>query len=153
MSRIILLICVVFFSLNVSAKDYYNKYGGFGFWYPGSWKSVENGRSATISGSEFDQYKSEIFIGDNWDFSVINLETLKSLLEKNYETGTQFQEVRFSTLRGFLIGNNSEGEYYLYRENNNYVYIRFSLKGAGYQLEQAQAVLDSIFIRNDPIEN
>jgi hypothetical protein len=140
-------------SLNSQATEYYNKGAGFGYWYPGSWTSTENGRSAILSGSEFDQYKSEIFIGDNWDFSVTDIPSLKNLLIKKYGNNTLLKEAGFSTLKGFLIGNEIDGEYYLFRENNNYVYLSFSLKGSGFQLEQAQAILKSIYIRNDPYEN
>lgn len=149
----ILILVLLLLSFTSSARDYYNKYAGFGYWYPGSWSMIEDGRSATISGSEFDQYKSEIFIGDNWDFKVTGLNSLKSLLDKIYGQGTMITPIAFSTLNGFLVGTPIDGEYYLYRENNNYIYIRFSLKGEGYQLEQAQAVMNSIYIRNDPIEN
>ena len=150
---LVFLLLIIFNANQVIAADYYNKNAGFGFWYPGSWTAIENGRSATISGGEFDQVKSEILIGSDWIDSAKDLENLKNYLQKTYAAGTIIQAISFSDLKGFLIGNNKEGEIYLLREPSNIIYIQFRLNGTGYQFDQAKAVLNSIYIRTNPIEN
>lgn len=141
------------FSKAATAADYYNKNAGFGFWYPASWKTVENGRSATTSGGEYSTETSEIFIGSDWVSMATTLPGLKLYLQNENGPGTTLEAFTFAELEGFRIGNEIEGELYLLREPKNVMVIQYSLKGSGYRLEQAMAVLNSIYIRTDPYEN
>ena len=99
-----LLVLFSFILANQSiAADYYNKNAGFGFWYPSSWETEENGRSATTTGGEFDREKSEILIGSDWISSVKDIDTLKIYLQKNYSSNSIIEKITFAFIQEVMI--------------------------------------------------
>ena len=131
---------------------YFNQDGGFGIYQPEGWSVAHRDRSSTIVGPEMDSAQSEIFMGSDWNGHAQSLEDLKMILLE--ETGlSDFREVQVSGLSGFAVGTPENGAMYIFRVPENFIVVRYELRGSNDQIEEGKTMLSSIEIRTGGLGN